>query len=235
MRTTSRAHFGLRVRSIVDGFPDAVLYGSFSRGTFHFDSVLGASFSDVDVLLPETSLAKRSDAAEHLQKDICRSTGQRLPISVRSVRIHDNRINSRVAPIIGFFELLSKMNAAQSNHGREYLMAKFLLRALAPSRFFAEPTLGGSQCDPFLEDDEYLQLMRIKCGLAGGQAPHWVSLLNRIQDQRVRRAALRLWVEGQLPEPPQELLLSFEPILRAVGPIFADLRQKTPKFGGSVA
>jgi len=235
MTSTSRAHFGFRVRSIVEDFPNAVLYGSFSRGTFHFDRVLGASFSDVDVLLPETDLLKRSNAAEHLQRDILRSTGQRLTVSVRSVRIHDGRIASRVAPIIGLFELISKIQRVESDEGREYLMSKFLLRALAPERFFGERTGGACRGNVSLEDGEYLHLMKMKCGLARSQAPDWVSLLRRIHHRKVRSAAERLWVEGQLNTPVKELLLSFEPILQTVGPIFTDLRQKTLNCGERTA
>lgn len=231
MRSNGRLSFANAVRAATKGNPGAVLYGSFSTDTFHYDRANHHSLSDVDLVLPESTQTTRLCAARGLQEDILRLTGLQLCVSVRGTRIHDNRIPHGVAPIVGFFELLARVDHFQTDQWREYLMAKFLLRALAPSQFFENPNGAGPEDNMLLDTSEYHELMRIKRGSERRAALNWNSLICRIPSPRISSVARELWVVGEIAKPPSRLLREFRAAFTGIDVLYADLCRKLSTIG----
>lgn len=232
MKANGRSCLLSGVHAALEGNPGAILYGSFSNDTFHYDQATQHSLSDVDVVLPQSTPTRRLQMARRLQSEIHRLTGHQFYVSVRGARIHDHRIALHVAPIVGFFELLAKVDSLRTDDRREYFMAKFLLRALAPAQFFNHPNRGPSTDEMLLKATEYHKLMRIKLGLEKEQQLNWNSLIRRLPSPGIRRAAWDLWVVGETADAPHRLLREFRPVFTGNDSLYVDLHRKLSTVEG---
>lgn len=234
MSVAARHKLASHVRTSMNGCPDAVLYGSFVNGTFHYDERAARSLSDVDVIIPLATPVRRRHAALEIGHRLRRETGLCLRVSVRSTRIHDNSIPNRVAPVVGFFEMLSKVKEIPSSDCLEYLTAKFLLRALAPGRYFRAPGTGDEDVETLVDHWEYARLMRIKRGFIAGSIA-WGDLIERIADPQLRQATFNLWTQSNGTADLGNLLPEYRGWFTGIEAVYFDLHRKVFSEGREVS
>lgn len=165
------------VRDIV---PKSKIYGSFSNDTYHYCEQDHISYSDVDVLVPNTESDSLSNCSEQIKQRILDETGLRIRVSCRDDIIHHAGLNESIVENVAIFEYLYHSHLYTAPRHRFYLQHKLFLRLNLKNNLFCNSF---SELDHLLSSDQsLLDSLFVKIGL-------------KIPDELSSDAHKRLWKE----------------------------------------
>lgn len=127
-----------RIREVTEKY-DASIYGSFSNDTFHLQTKNWYSLSDLDLIVKSSFLKDKQKLAGIIGLEVAKSTGLKLPVSIRERIIHDQGLTANQYWIVAAIEFFYKItiNITKINLGYQY--AKILLRTMGNYPYFFNP------------------------------------------------------------------------------------------------
>lgn len=140
------------VRSICDSAGLAI-YGSFANGTFHLDSEVWTTFSDLDLTSSDTESAS---LAEQIAAEVERRVGLLIKAKIRKNISHIDRLPPSVSRQLSFIDTaIVLIRGIETRSLYHYLIVKYLLRTIYLERYLRYD----ASATAYGDDDVLFQLL----------------------------------------------------------------------------
>ncbi len=163
----SRNKFGSIIKNILSEYDSTTqLYGSFATDGFHYSTLLNKSFSDIDLYIKSRDDKNLSaKISREISSKIENELGMILRVSVREIRIHDNRLLPVQSYLISCFETIFKLLTNYEKAHLIYQCARFILRTRCLNHYFDKDFCMQNLVLSGISKNEAEFLYRIKTGV----------------------------------------------------------------------